>query len=53
MNDRIGRAIAPVKRIDFVTVSPGITMTAARAVATDASDHRPVVTDLELHGRGD
>ncbi|MEU5364236.1 endonuclease/exonuclease/phosphatase family protein [Streptomyces sp. NPDC005925] len=46
-------AIAPVKQIDFVTVSPDITVTAAHAVATDASDHRPVVTDLELHRRGD
>jgi endonuclease/exonuclease/phosphatase family metal-dependent hydrolase len=45
-------AITPVKRIDFVTVSPGITVTGARTVATDASDHRPVVTDLELHQRG-
>ncbi|HET9382628.1 MAG TPA: endonuclease/exonuclease/phosphatase family protein [Streptomyces sp.] len=45
-------AVAPVKRIDFVTVSPDVTVTAAHAVATDASDHRPVVTDLELHRRG-
>jgi endonuclease/exonuclease/phosphatase family metal-dependent hydrolase len=45
-------AITPVKRIDFVTVSPDITVTGARTVATDASDHRPVVTDLELHQRG-
>ncbi|MEV6960299.1 endonuclease/exonuclease/phosphatase family protein [Streptomyces sp. NPDC051207] len=45
-------AIRPVKRIDFVTVSPGITVAGARTVATDASDHRPVVADLELHQRG-
>lgn len=46
-------AIKPVKRIDFVTVSPDITVTNAQAVASPASDHRPVVTDLELHRRGD
>ncbi|MEV7786278.1 endonuclease/exonuclease/phosphatase family protein [Streptomyces sp. NPDC088106] len=42
----------PVKRIDLVTVSPGITVTGARTVATDASDHRPVVTDLKVPRRG-
>ncbi|MGY3200038.1 endonuclease/exonuclease/phosphatase family protein [Streptomyces sp. TE5632] len=45
-------AVDPVKRIDLVTVSPGITVTGAHEVATDASDHRPVVTDLKLHRRG-
>ncbi|MCT7354225.1 endonuclease/exonuclease/phosphatase family protein [Streptomyces sp. 15-116A] len=45
-------AVDPVKRIDFVTVSPDVTVTGARTVATDASDHRPVVTDLKLHRRG-
>ncbi|MFJ8544121.1 endonuclease/exonuclease/phosphatase family protein [Streptomyces sp. NPDC093586] len=45
-------ATAPVKRIDLVTVSPDITVTGAGTVATEASDHRPVVTDLELHRRG-
>ncbi|MBD0424640.1 endonuclease/exonuclease/phosphatase family protein [Streptomyces sp. TRM S81-3] len=45
-------AIDPVKRIDFVTVSPDVTVAGARTVATDASDHRPVVADLKLHGRG-
>ncbi|MFV0132481.1 endonuclease/exonuclease/phosphatase family protein [Streptomyces sp. HMX87] len=45
-------AVGPVKRIDSVTVSPGVTVTGARTVATDASDHRPVVTDLNLHRRG-
>lgn len=45
-------AADPVKRIDLVTVSPDITVTGAREVATDASDHRPVVADLRLRRRG-
>ncbi|MET9778167.1 endonuclease/exonuclease/phosphatase family protein [Streptomyces sp. NPDC006367] len=45
-------ATVPVKRIDLITVSPDITVTGAETVATDASDHRPVVTDLLLHRRG-
>ncbi|MGC0372854.1 endonuclease/exonuclease/phosphatase family protein [Streptomyces sp. SAI-229] len=45
-------AADPVKRIDLVTVSPGIRVTGARTVATEASDHRPVVTDLEVRRRG-
>ncbi|MGW4027074.1 endonuclease/exonuclease/phosphatase family protein, partial [Streptomyces sp. NPDC005009] len=45
-------AIAPVKRIDLITVSPGIRVASARTVATEASDHRPVVTDLRVHRRG-
>ncbi|MFD8203894.1 endonuclease/exonuclease/phosphatase family protein [Streptomyces sp. NPDC003470] len=45
-------AVDPVKRIDLVTVSPDVTVVGAREVATDASDHRPVVTDLRLHRRG-
>ncbi|KES05047.1 metal-dependent hydrolase [Streptomyces toyocaensis] len=42
----------PAKRIDLVTVSPGIGVTGARTVATEASDHRPVVVDLTVHRRG-
>jgi endonuclease/exonuclease/phosphatase family metal-dependent hydrolase len=45
-------AINPVKRIDLVTVSFDIKVRGARTVATDASDHRPVVTDLKVHRRG-
>lgn len=45
-------AVDPVKRIDLVTVSPDITVVGAEAVATRASDHRPVVADLRLHRRG-
>ncbi|WP_459755232.1 endonuclease/exonuclease/phosphatase family protein [Streptomyces sennicomposti] len=41
-------ALAPVRRIDLVTVSPEVTVTRARAVDTAASDHRPVVADLLL-----
>ncbi|MDT0394875.1 MULTISPECIES: endonuclease/exonuclease/phosphatase family protein [Streptomyces] len=44
-------AIEPVKRIDLVTVSPDVRLTGARTVATDASDHRPVVADLLVRGR--
>lgn len=39
-------AIDPVSRIDLVTVSPEVTVTGAHEVATEASDHRPVVADL-------
>ncbi|MER6983652.1 endonuclease/exonuclease/phosphatase family protein [Streptomyces carpinensis] len=45
-------AIDPVKRIDLVTVSPDVTVTGAHEAETVASDHRPVVADLLLHGRG-
>ncbi|MFI9604637.1 endonuclease/exonuclease/phosphatase family protein [Streptomyces sp. NPDC004069] len=45
-------AVHPEQRIDFVTVSPDITVAGAREIATEASDHRPVVADLELHQRG-
>ncbi|MFD7766063.1 endonuclease/exonuclease/phosphatase family protein [Streptomyces sp. NPDC059787] len=45
-------AIDPVKRIDLITVSSGIRVTGARTVATEASDHRPVVTDLRVRRRG-
>ncbi|GGW46553.1 endonuclease/exonuclease/phosphatase family protein [Streptomyces griseoloalbus] len=45
-------ALDPVKRIDFVTVSPDVTVVGARTVASEASDHRPVVTDLTLRRRG-
>ncbi|MFF5157721.1 endonuclease/exonuclease/phosphatase family protein [Streptomyces sp. NPDC000348] len=45
-------AIDPVRRIDLVTVSPDVRVTGARTVATEASDHLPVVTDLEVRRRG-
>ncbi|MFD7699302.1 endonuclease/exonuclease/phosphatase family protein [Streptomyces caelestis] len=45
-------ATDPVKRIDLVTVSPDVRVTGARTVATEASDHRPVVADLRVHRRG-
>ncbi|MFB9351822.1 endonuclease/exonuclease/phosphatase family protein [Streptomyces heliomycini] len=45
-------AVDPVKRIDLVTVSPDVRVTGARTVATEASDHRPVVADLKVHRRG-
>ena len=36
----------PVKRIDYITVSPDIDTLDADVVATEASDHLPVVADL-------
>ncbi|MEU5523401.1 endonuclease/exonuclease/phosphatase family protein [Streptomyces sp. NPDC047860] len=45
-------AADPVKRIDLVTVSPDVGVAGARTVATEASDHRPVVADLRVHRRG-
>jgi len=38
----------PFARIDQVLVSPGVTPVAAEVVDTRASDHRPVVADLEV-----
>jgi endonuclease/exonuclease/phosphatase family metal-dependent hydrolase len=37
---------APRTRIDYVMASRDLTVTAAAVVATDASDHRPVLADL-------
>ncbi|MET8771839.1 endonuclease/exonuclease/phosphatase family protein [Streptomyces sp. NPDC004658] len=45
-------AVDPVERIDLVTVSPDVTVTGTHESETAASDHRPVVADLLLHGRG-
>jgi endonuclease/exonuclease/phosphatase family metal-dependent hydrolase len=45
-------ATNPVKRVDVISVSPDITVAGTQTVATTASDHRPVVTDLLLHQRG-
>ncbi|MEU1306506.1 endonuclease/exonuclease/phosphatase family protein [Streptomyces shenzhenensis] len=45
-------AIDPVSRIDLVAVSPEVTVTGAHEVATGASDHRPVVTDLLIRRHG-
>src|SRR4051794_20131359 len=39
-------ADAPVKRIDYVTFSPGVRAVDATVPDTLASDHRPVVADL-------
>ena len=38
----------PVKRIDYVLVSPDFRVVGAAVPASDASDHRPVVVDLIL-----
>ncbi|MEF9901737.1 endonuclease/exonuclease/phosphatase family protein [Streptomyces sp. P9-A2] len=45
-------AVAPIKRIDLVAASFDITVAGAEAVAAEASDHRPVVTDLRVPRRG-
>ena len=45
-------ADAPDRRIDYVTVSPRITVRSAHVPHTLASDHRPVVADLTVT-RGD
>jgi endonuclease/exonuclease/phosphatase family metal-dependent hydrolase len=42
----------PARRIDLVTVSPEVVVRDAHPVATTASDHRPVVADLAIRGRG-
>ena len=39
-------ADVPAKRIDYVTVSPGVRVRNAAVLDTLASDHRPVVADL-------
>lgn len=41
-------AADPVKRIDYVTVTPGIDIRSAAVPDTGASDHRPVVAELTL-----
>ena len=38
----------PFARIDYVLVSGGLVPVAAEVVDTRASDHRPVVADLDL-----
>ncbi|MGY1710405.1 endonuclease/exonuclease/phosphatase family protein [Geodermatophilus sp. SYSU D00758] len=39
----------PVRRLDHVWVTPGVTVAAARVLEGDgASDHRPLVVDLEV-----
>jgi endonuclease/exonuclease/phosphatase family metal-dependent hydrolase len=45
-------ADAPSQRIDYVLVSPHFHVRSAAVPVTEASDHRPVVVDLVLHGRG-
>lgn len=37
---------APDRRIDYITVTPRLTVRSARVPYTDASDHLPVVADL-------
>jgi len=41
-------ASEPVRRIDYVLTSPHFLVRAARVPVTLASDHRPVIVDLEL-----
>jgi endonuclease/exonuclease/phosphatase family metal-dependent hydrolase len=42
-------AVAPVKRIDYVLVSPHFHVRAATVPATGPSDHRPMVVDLMMN----
>jgi endonuclease/exonuclease/phosphatase family metal-dependent hydrolase len=42
---------APDRRIDYVLTSPEIGARSAAVIATDASDHLPVVADLEIPKR--
>ena len=42
----------PAKRIDYVFASESLRVVDARVVGTRASDHLPVVVELELPGRG-
>jgi endonuclease/exonuclease/phosphatase family metal-dependent hydrolase len=41
----------PVRRIDYVFYSGPLRVVSARVVASDASDHRPVVVDFAVGGR--
>lgn len=41
-------AAKPVKRIDYLYLSGGLDCTGARVIATDASDHRPVLVQVTL-----
>lgn len=41
-------ADTPVKRIDYVTVSPDIRVTRTEVLDTQASDHRPVLAELSV-----
>lgn len=41
-------AAAPSRRIDYVLVSPRLRVRRAQVITTNASDHLPVVADLEI-----
>jgi endonuclease/exonuclease/phosphatase family metal-dependent hydrolase len=43
---------APTKRIDYITVSPGVTPAGVAVPHTNASDHLPVVADLVVRRGG-
>ena len=42
-------ATAPAKRIDYVLTSPDFSVAHAEVLATDASDHRPLIVDLRMN----
>lgn len=42
------RSSLPVLRIDYIFARPGITVKSARTLASDASDHRPLIAELVL-----
>ncbi len=41
-------AAAPVRRIDYILTSPDLRARATRVLPVQVSDHRPVVTELEI-----
>lgn len=40
---------APVRKIDYILASPAFRVRSSRVPSTDASDHRPVVVDLNIY----
>lgn len=45
-------SLSPFARIDYALVSPGIDVSAATVVESDASDHLPVVVDIVVGASG-
>jgi endonuclease/exonuclease/phosphatase family metal-dependent hydrolase len=41
-------ATAPVRRIDYILTTSDVQATRVRVIATEASDHRPVIADLSI-----
>jgi len=43
--------LAPVRRIDYMLISPSLRVRSAEMIPTDAPDHLPVVAELEIPPR--